>query len=108
MNQRETPSGIYPHIIQKDLNEPIEFYQGKLIVNKDNISFEVDGKIELVWFPFASLKFELQGTGELQDNEFNQLYRLGLVKIDLIILGQENTAFSTSIWDKMGTVSKVG
>ncbi len=97
MNQREIPLGIYPHIIQKDLNEPIEFYQGKLIVNKDNISFQVDGKIELVWLPVASLKFELKGTGELQDNKFNQLYRLGLVKIDLIILGQENSVLEGKI-----------
>jgi len=77
------------------LTKPIEFYQGKLIVNKDNISFQVDGKIELVWFPFASLKFELKGTGELQDNEFNQLHRGD--KIDLIILGQENSVLEGKI-----------
>ena len=62
MNQREIPLGICPHIIQKGLNKPIEFYKGKLIVNKDNISFQVDGKIQLIWLPFASLKFELEGT----------------------------------------------
>ena len=95
MNQREIPLGICPHIIQKGLNKPIEFYKGKLIVNKDNISFQVDGKIELVWFPFASLKFELKGTGELQDNEFNQLD--GDDKIDLIILGQENSILEGKI-----------
>jgi hypothetical protein len=100
MNQRETPSGICPHIIQKDLNEPIKFYKGKLIVNKDDISFEVDGKIQLVWLPFASLRFELEGTEELQYNEFNQLYCLSLVKIvkiDLIILGQENNILEGKI-----------
>ena len=95
MNQREIPLGIDPHIIQKGLNKPIEFYKGKLIVNKDNISFQVDGKIELVWFPFASLKFELKGTGELQDNEFSQLHRGD--KIDLIILGQENSVLEAKI-----------
>jgi hypothetical protein len=100
MNQREIPLGIDPHIIQKGLNEPIEFYQGKLIVNKDDISFEVDGKIELVWFPFASLRFELEGTEELQYNELNQLYCLSLVKIvkiDLIISGQENSILEGKI-----------
>jgi hypothetical protein len=95
MNQRETPSGICPHIIQKGLNEPIEFYQGKLIVNKDNISFEVDGKIQLVWLRFASLRFELEGTEELQYNEFNQLHCGD--KIDLIILGQENNILEGQI-----------
>ena len=95
MNQRETPSGICPHIIQKGLNEPIEFYQGKLIVNKDNISFEVDGKIQLVWLPFASLKFELEGTEELRYDEFNQLHcgdRIGLT-----ILGEENSILEGEI-----------
>jgi hypothetical protein len=95
MNQRETPPGICPHIIQKGLNEPIEFYRGKLIVNKDNISFQVDGKIQLVWLPFASLKFELEGTEELQYNEFNQLHCGD--KIDLIILGQENNILEGKI-----------
>lgn len=95
MNQREIPLGIDPHIIQKGLNEPIEFYQGKLIVNKDDISFEVDGKIQLIWLPFASLKFELEGTEELQYNEFNQLHCGD--KIDLIILGQENNILEGKI-----------
>jgi hypothetical protein len=95
MNQREIPPGICPHIIQEGLNKPIEFYEGKLIVNKDDLSFEVDGKIELVWFPFASLRFELKGTGELQNNEFNQLHRGD--KIDLIILGQENSVLEGKI-----------
>ena len=95
MNQRETPSGICPHIIQKGLNEPIEFYQGKLIVNKDNISFQVDGKIELIWLPFASLKFELEITEELQYDEFNQFHCGD--KIDLIILGQENNILEGKI-----------
>ena len=95
MNQREIPLGIDPHIIQKGLNEPIEFYQGKLILNKDNISFQVDGKIQLIWLPFASLKFELEGTEELQYNEFNQLHCGD--KIDLIILGQENNILEGQI-----------
>ena len=95
MNQREIPLGICPHIIQKSLNEPIEFYKGKLIVNKDNISFQVDGKIELVWLPFASLRFELEGTEELQYNEFNQLHCGN--KIDLIILEQENNILGGQI-----------
>ncbi len=95
MNQRETPSGICPHIIQKGLNEPIEFYQGKLILNKDNISFQVDGKIQLVWLPFASLRFELECTEEMQYNKFNQLHCGD--KIDLIILGQENNILEGQI-----------
>jgi hypothetical protein len=95
MNQREIPLGIDPHIIQKGLNKPIEFYKGKLIVNKDNISFQVDGKIQLVWFPFSSLRFELKGTEELQDNEFNQLDCGD--KIDLIMLGQENSVLEGKI-----------
>jgi hypothetical protein len=95
MNQRETPSGICPHIIQKGLNENIEFYQGKLIVNKDDISFEVDGKIQLVWLPFASLRFELEGTEEMQYNKFNQLHCGD--KINLIILGQENNILGGKI-----------
>jgi hypothetical protein len=95
MNQREIPLGIEPHIIQKGLNDPIEFYRGKLIVNKDNISFQVDGKIELVWLRFASLRFELEGTEELQYNEFNQLHCGD--KIDLIILGEENNILEGQI-----------
>jgi hypothetical protein len=95
MNEQEIPLGIDPHIIQKGLNETIEFYKGKLIVNKDNISFEVDGKIELVWLPFASLKFELEGTEKLRYNEFNQLHCGD--KIDLTILGQENSILEGKI-----------
>jgi len=102
MNQREIPPEICPHIIQKDLNDPIEFYEGKLIVNKDNISFEVDGKIQLVWLPFASLRFELEGTEELQYNEFNQL-RCGN-KIDLIILEQENNILGGQITHKSSVI----
>jgi hypothetical protein len=52
MNQRETPPGICPHIIQKGLNEPIEFYRGKLIVNKDIIfRFKLTEKSSLFGSP---------------------------------------------------------